>query len=313
MSEERLLVYIGISRRRFYDWKQAHGEPRKYSDNFIRTNMITNQEKEAIIDFYLCHPSDGYRRCAYMMIDQDIAYVQPSSVYRVLSKAGVMRNRKAKESKKGTGFVQPLKAHEQWHSDITNITAGDTVYYLISILDGYSRSIIAWELRESMKVQDVNIVFQKSKELYPEARPRCISDNGSQYKCKEFSQFITRNEYSHTSTSPYYPQSNGKQERFHGSLKKECIRVNCPLSMADAKRLIGEYIEYYNTQRLHSSIYYIAPHDRLNGLTQQILDKRDQKLKLAKQKRMESNSIISMEPHFSKNNAMEGEVGGMRG
>ena len=281
LSEKFLLAYMDVNRRKFFSWKQVYGEPRKYSDNFIRYNMITNQEKELVIDFYKSHPQDGYRRCAYMMIDQDIAFIPPSSIYRILKKAGVLRSRNTKKSKKGTGFVHALKAHEQWHSDITNVAIGDTVYYLISILDGYSRSIISWELRTHMKVKDVNVVFQKAKESYPDATPRCITDNGSQYKCKEFSKFIARNEYSHTTTSPYYPQSNGKQERFHGSLKSECIRIKCPMNIDDANRIIEEYIEYYNTTRLHSAICYIAPHDKLNGKQDSILKQRDEKLEQA--------------------------------
>lgn len=290
MSEEGLLSFIGISRKKFFNWKQVYGEPRKYSDNFSRINMITAEEKELIIDFYRKHPLDGYRRCAYMMIDKDIAFVQPSSVYRILKEADVMRSRTVKSSSKGTGFVQPLKPHEQWHSDISNVTAGDTVYHLISIIDGYSRSVIAWHLREKMKTFDVNIVFQKAKELYPDARPRCISDNGKQYKCQEFAQFISRNEYSHTTTSPYYPQSNGKQERFHGTIKKECIRIQCPLNLDDAKKIIEKYIQYYNKERLHSAISYIAPHDKLDGKEAIIFAKRDQKLKLAKENRARVNT-----------------------
>lgn len=292
MSEEGLLLFIGISRKKFFNWKKVYGEPHKYSDNFSRVNMITAEEKENIIDFYRKHPLDGYRRCAYMMIDKDIAYVQPSSVYRILKEAGVMRSRTVKSSSKGTGFVQPLKAHEQWHSDISNVTAGDTVYHLISIIDGYSRSVIAWDLRASMKTFDVNLVFQKAKELYPDVRPRCISDNGKQYKCQEFAQFISRNEYSHTTTSPYYPQSNGKQERFHGTIKKECIRIQCPLTLGDAKRIIEKYILYYNTERLHSAISYIAPHDMLDGKETIIFDLRDEKLKIAKENRARVNTDI---------------------
>jgi len=289
LPECLLISFLGINRKKFYEWKQVYGTPRQYSNNFSRENMITDEEKNNVISFYQEHTNDGYRRCAYMMIDQGVAYVQPSSVYRILKEACVMRSFKRKPSKKGTGFVQPSKAHEQWHSDISNVTAGDTVYHLINIIDGYSRTVIAWALRESMKVADVNIVFQKAKERYPDARPRCISDNGSQYKCKEFAQFISRNEYSHTTTSPYYPQSNGKQERWHGSIKRECIRVQCPLDKKDAVKIIGNYVEYYNQTRLHSAINYIAPLDKLNGRESAILTDRDKKLEMAKLQRKEGH------------------------
>lgn len=289
LSESHLLKLLKFDRKKFYTWKQAYGRPWLYSCNLPSLEQITEQEKEAVINFYKEHPNDGYRRCAYLMIDQDIAYIQPSSVYRILTEAGVMRSRTAKISSKGNGFTQPLAAHEQWHSDITNVTCGDTVYHLISIIDGYSRAVIAWSLREKMKTKDVNIVFQKATELFPEETPRCITDNGSQYKSREFTQFIARNQYSHTTTAPYYPQSNGKQERFHGSLKSECIRVMAPMNKADAERIIDQYVKYYNNQRLHSATSYVTPSDMLKGRQKQILELRDHKLKEAKIHRRKFN------------------------
>ena len=287
LSELFLLKLIGIDRRKFFDWKQAYGHSWEVGQNLPKSHWIRPWEKELIINFYLNNEHDGYRRCAYMMMDQDLVYVAPSTVYVTLKDAGVIRSRNVKKSKKGTGFEQPLKPHEHWHSDITNVSIGDTIYFLISIIDGYSRSVIAWDLRKSMKSQDVGIVFQKAKEKYPYAKPRCISDNGKQYKCKEFRTFIANNGYSHVTTSPYYPQSNGKQERFHGSLKSECIRLKCPLTMEDAIKVISEYIEHYNENRLHSSINYIAPLDKLNGKELSILTRRDENLKKMRSKRRE--------------------------
>lgn len=262
------------------------------SDNLPKSNHVSLEEKGAIVDFYKNHENDGYRRCAYMMIDQDIAYCSPSTVYSILKKAGAIRSRTVKKSKKGTGFHQPSAPHKHWHSDITNVTIGDIVYFLISILDGYSRAVIAWDLRSQMKSKDVGIVFQKAKEKYPNVAPRCISDNGKQYKCKEFKRFVSENGYTHVTTSPYYPQSNGKQERFHGTLKRECIRIECPLTKEDADRIIGEYIDSYNHHRLHSAIGYIAPIDKMNNKEQEIFNKRDRKLK---QRRLERKTI-----HLSK-------------
>lgn len=290
LSESALLKLIGLARRKFFDWKNSYGREWKAGFNLPRGHWVQEWEKEAVVDFYTKHDLDGYRRCAYMMMDEDIVYIAPSTVYSILKNHGVMRTRTVKRSKKGTGFEQPLKAHEHWHSDITNVTVGDTVYFLISIIDGYSRSVIEWDLRESMKSQDVGIVFQKAKERYPDAAPRCISDNGKQYKCREFRDFVTSNGYTHVTTSPYYPQSNGKQERFHGTLKTECVRVKCPLTKVDAKNVIGDYIEYYNNERLHSAIGYVAPHDKLNGREKVIWNHRDSRLK---ERRLERKQLAA--------------------
>lgn len=219
------------------------------------------------------------------MLDQNIVAVSPTSVWRVLSKAGLLEKWNKKPSKKGTGFVQPLRPHEHWHVDISYINICGTFFYLCSLLDGCSRYIVHWEIREQMTETDVEIIIQKAKEKFPEARPRIISDNGPQFIAKDFKEFIRLSGMTHVRTSPFYPQSNGKLERFHKTLKGECIRAKTPLSLDDARRLVAEYIEHYNTVRLHSAIGYIAPADRLNGKEKEIFKERDWKLEAAREQR----------------------------
>ena len=220
-----------------------------------------------------------------MMLDRNIVAVSPASVWRILSKAGLLEKWNKKPSKKGTGFVQPLLPHEHWHIDISYINICGTFFYLCSLLDGCSRYIIHWEIREQMTETDVEIIIQKAKEKFPEARPRIISDNGPQFIAKDFKEFIRLSGMTHVRTSPYYPQSNGKLERFHKTIKGECIRPKTPLSLDDAKRLVTEYIEHYNTVRLHSAIGYIAPADKLNGKDKETFKERDQKLEAAREQR----------------------------
>jgi putative transposase len=155
----------------------------------------------------------------------DIVAVSPSSVWRVLSQAGLLSKWNGKPSKKGTGFAQPLEAHQHWHIDVSYLNISGTFYYLCSILDGYSRYIVNWDIRESMTEAGIEIILQGATELYPEARPRIISDNGPQFIAKDFKEFIRISGMTHVRTSPFYPQSNGKIERWHKSLKGECIRI----------------------------------------------------------------------------------------
>ncbi len=279
---------MNVNRRKFYDWKKAYGQGWKVQNNLPKSHFLEQWERDKIVEFYREHQHDGYRRCTYMMIDQDIVYTTPSTVYSVLKKAGAMRTKYGSPSKKGSGFNQPNSPHSQWHSDITNVTIGVDCYYLISILDGYSRAVIAWDLRKEMKTPDIGIVFQKAKELYPNVYPRCITDNGKQYKCKEFTKFIKDNQYSHTTITPYYPQSNGKQERMQGSIKFECLRIKSPTSYLDAKVILEKYIKYYNTKRLHSAIGYIAPFDKMAGKEKEIWRNRDNKIE---QRRLDRQSV----------------------
>ena len=125
--------------------------------------------------------------------------------------------------------MQPLAIHEYWHIDISNLNIKGTFYYLCSVLDGCSRYIVHHEIRESMKESDVEMVLQRAKEKYPAARPRIISDNGPQFIAKDFKEFIRISGMTHVRTSPYYPQSNGKLERWHKTLKGECVRPGSPL------------------------------------------------------------------------------------
>jgi transposase InsO family protein len=220
-----------------------------------------------------------------MMLDQDIVAISPASTWRILSKAGLLDRWNKKPSKKGTGFIQPLTPHEHWHVDISYLNICGTFYYLCSLLDGCSRYIVNWEIRTQMLESDVQIIIERAKEKFPEARPRIISDNGPQFIAKDFKEFIRLSGMTHVRTSPYYPQSNGKLERFHKTLKGECIRPKTPLSLDDARRLVAEYIGHYNNVRLHSAIGYIAPVDKLNGRDKEIFKERDQKLEAAREQR----------------------------
>lgn len=145
-------------------------------------------------------------------------------------------------------------------------------------------------LKEQMTELNLEIILQKARELFPSTFPRIISDNGPQFIARDFKEFINIMEMSHVRTSPYYPQSNGKIERFHRSLKSECIRPNCPLSLDDARRLLSRYVHYYNCQRLHSAIFYISPFDKLQGNSDIIFAERKDKLLFARNLRSSQTS-----------------------
>lgn len=237
------------------------------------------------MDFHEKNPLEGYRRLTFMMIDADEVCVGPSTTYRVLSAAGRLDRWNPRPSKKGSGFQQPLRPHEHWHIDIAYVNVGGTFYYLCSILDGFSRAIVHWELRESMKEDDVEVVVQRARERFPGVTPRLISDNGPQFIARDFKTFIREVGMTHVRTAPYYPQSNGKLERYHRSLKESAIRPACPSTYEEADRLIGGFVLHYNTVRLHSAIGYIAPADKLAGRADDILSVRDQRLEQARQRR----------------------------
>jgi transposase InsO family protein len=257
----------------------------EHNGQIPRDWWIEEWEKKAIIDYHDRHPLEGYRRLTFMMLDDDIVAVSPSTTYRVLKAARRLDRKTNTSSKKGTGFEQPEKAHKHWHVDISYLNLGGTFYFLISVLDGYSRYIVHWEIREKMEEQDVEVVVARALEKHPGVKPRIISDNGPQFIAKDFKIFIRVFGLSHVRTSPYYPQSNGKLERFHGILKQECIRPSCPATIEEAERRVREFVEHYNNVRLNSAIGYITPADKLAGLDGVIADERDRKLEEARKRR----------------------------
>jgi len=144
-----------------------------------------------------------------------------------------------------------------------------------------------------MTEADVQIVLQRARERYPQAAPGVISDNGPQFVAKDFKEFIRVAGMTHVKTSPYYPQGNGKIERWHGTQKRECIRPGVLLSLEDARRVVKECVEHYNTVRLNSAIGYIAPADKINGRERQIYKERDQKLEAARRLRKEKRQAAA--------------------
>ena len=281
----KFITWLGIRSSKFYQWQQRYGRVNEHNGWIPRDFWLEAWEKEAIIQYHHEHPLEGYRRLTFMMLDGDVVAVSPSSVWRVLRNAGLLSRWKGKPSLKGTGFMQPLQPHEHWHVDVSYINVSGTFYYLCSVLDGCSRYVVHWDLRESMTEADVEIILERAKEKYPEAKPRIISDNGPQFIARDFKEFIRISGMTHVRTSPYYPQSNGKLERWHQSVKSECIRPLTPLTLEDARRLIQRYVDYYDGVRLHSAIGYVTPADRLVGRQAEIHAARDRKLEQARQLR----------------------------
>jgi putative transposase len=281
----RFIPWLGVTASKFYDWQQRYGRVNEHNSWIPRDFWLEAWEKEAIISFHLKNPLEGYRRLTFMMLDADVVAASPASVWRVLKQAGLLARWNRQPSRKGTGFEQPLRPHQHWHIDVSYINLCGTFYYLCSVLDGYSRSIVHWDLRESMKEADIERILERAKENYPEARPRMISDNGPQFMARDFKEFIRLSGMTHVRTSPYYPQSNGKIERWHKSLKQECIRPLTPLTLDDARRLIQSYVDHYNTVRLHSALGYVTPQAMLLGHQAEIHAERDRKLEQARRLR----------------------------
>jgi putative transposase len=167
-------------------------------------------------------------------------------------------------------------------------------------LDGCSRFLVHGELRQTMTEADVEQIIQRVREKFPDVTPRIISDNGPQFIARDFKEFIRICGMTPARTSPYYPQSNGKIERWHRILKEECIRPGTPLTLEDARRIVAKFVEHDNTVRLHSAIGYVTPQDKLHGRDKEIWAARDRKLEAARERRKQKR-------HAARQAAVDGQ------
>jgi putative transposase len=283
-----MVLWLGIAPSKFYDRRKRYGRVNYHNGSMPRDHWPEPWEREAIVVFHDKYPLEGYHRLTFMMIDQDIVAVSPATTYRVLKAADRIGRRAAAPSSKGKGFVQPETPHKHWHIDISHLNICGTFYYLCSILDGFSRSIVHWEIQETMRESQVEIIVQRGLEKYPGVHPRIISDNGPQFVARDFKTFVREVGLNHVRTSPYYPQSNGKKERFYQTLKGEALRPQTPLSLEQARRVVEHFVEYYNEVRLHSAIGYVTPRDMVEGRAKAIHAERDRKLEEARDRRQKA-------------------------
>jgi transposase InsO family protein len=229
------------------------------------------------------------------MVDKNIAFVSCSSVYNIIKRYNLGKKWAEAIEMKKYGFDQPKTVHEQWHIDFSYIKINGAFYYFLSILDGFSRKMLNWRLCENMAGINAEILVAQTKELYPEAKNvRLISDNGSQFISKDFEELLVLLEFDHTLTSANHPQSNGKLERFHRTLKSEHVRRSAYLNYQDACIRMAKWIAYYNCERLHSAIYYLTPNDVFNNRTSVRLAERKEKL---------HNAFISRKEYWQTKNA----------
>ena len=281
--------YLSLNSTTYYNWQKRSISGRLEDEKPIGRNpdRLLDWEREAIIDYYLSHQDQGYRRLTYRMIDEDIVYVSPSSVYRCLKAAGLLmrwseyiplRNRPA----------DPYAPNQKWHTDLMMIEINDCLYYYQGIIDAYSRYIIAWDIHAEGTALNTSMVLQSAYDGSPEGiNPVVIADNGPEFIGKEFREIIKQKKGKDVRITAYHPQSNGIEERFHRTLREEGVtRYN---DIIDAKIKMGEWIDYYNNKRLHSAISYMPPAIWHYGNPKVLSQERKEKLIQAKQERRTIN------------------------
>lgn len=293
-----MLLWASISSSKYYNWRKRQEHENAHNGRIPKGHWLLRWEVQAIIDYRRDHMEEGYRRLTYMMLDENVVAVSPSSVYRVLKYHNLLLSAWRHHKTKGKGFNQPTKPHQHWHLDISYINFKGTFVYLAALIDGYSRYIVHHEIRLSIEALDVEVMLERARAKFPGVKPVLITDNGPQFIAVEFGLYLQFVGITHRKTRFFYPQSNGKIERFFQTCKNEAVRRQSYLSLEDLERQIAEYIVYYNDVRLHSANGYVAPRDMLEGRQMAIFNDRRQKLHQANEnrKRQRTQSGISFEP-----------------
>lgn len=284
----RILHRLGLSRARYRDWVKRAGREalRDRSTAAPACEAILPEEKHAVIGYALAHPKEGYRRLAWQMIDADVAYLSPSSVYRVLSEADLLYRWK-RSVRSGEAPPRPTAPHERWHTDLMYLRIADSWYFLVTVLDAYSRYVVHWELLTTMTAADVRRVVQQALEA-THAHPAIVTDNGSQFTAAEFKDLVRRFSIAHIRIRTCHPESNGTVERYQRTTR-DALAEEELVNLARAREVIAAWVRHYNEERLHAGIGYLPPAEYYRGNPAARQTERAQKLARARETRRTVN------------------------
>ena len=248
---------------------------------------ILPEEKEAAVAFALEHPREGYRRLAWMMVDEDVAYLSPSSVYRIPSLGADLLHRWKRSQRSGEPPPEPTAPNERWHTDLMYLRIGDSWYFLVTVLDAYSRYVVHWELLTTKTAAAVRVVI-----------PGRAEEDGSEGRDRHGQRDPVHGEglraagagleLEHIRIRTYHPESNGKLERFHRSTRDALDETDL-VNLSRAREIIGGWVEFYNTERLHAGLEYLPPAEYGEGEPEARLEERREKLERARERRERVN------------------------
>jgi len=306
LSVKQTLAELEVPRSTFYRWYRLYQEegPEGLIDQKPNPrqfwNRIPKQVKAQVVDLALKHPEKSSRQIAWEFVDEMKYFISEASVYRILKGFDLIQSPAFEIVSAKKKFEQPTKkVNELWQTDFTQFKVQDWGwYYLSTILDDYSRYIIAWKLSPTMGERDVEetleLALQKTglEQARVRHRPRLLSDNGPAYLSKDLKKYLKRKNINHIRGRPYHPQTQGKIERWHRSLKN-VVKLQNYYSPSELEKAIGEFVEYYNHERYHESIDNLTPSDVYSGKSKEVLTQREQIKQDTLARRRRSNLLIS--------------------
>ena len=282
---------LGLPRATVYRWRERAGQGQLADRVAVPSRRAvppTPQEAEVVVAYARCNALLGYKRLAWAMVDENVAFLRPWMVYQVLAKAGLLgRRRPAPE-----GLRRPAEADhpdQRWHTDLLTLYFAGRWYWLVDVLDAYSRYLVYCQVLLTARADVVQLAVQRTLEtldgrLRLPREPEIVHDRGPQFRAREWRAFVQSAGMTDVATLPHHPQSNGRDERFHRTLREE-VPIEDDDDLYRVRELIQAYRVYYNERRPHSALRCLRPVDYYRGNPEARLAERAQKLQLAAEAR----------------------------
>jgi transposase InsO family protein len=288
---DEILQKLTLSSATYYRWRGRQQEDEltdQVAGSRPKAPLPTPKEVAAARGFALAHPKMGYKRLAWQMVDEDVAYLRPYQVYRLLKERDLLRpwNRSASEPLRRP--PAPDHPDQVWHVDLMYVWIASRWYYLVDILDGYSRFLVHWSLNTTMLADTVTLTVQEALDRLSERQagePKLVHDHGSQFISAEWRAFVEGAGVTDIKTRVAHPQSNGRLERLHRTHREEGLTEEALEAYHQALEAMTNCSDYYNYRRPHTALKYLCPADYYRGDPQARLSEREEKLVQAVQAR----------------------------
>ena len=300
MPIKESLKHLGISRGSYYRWKreQAWTRNNKEPTPPVQAYEALPEERQSVIEYALEHPEVRHRELAWRMIDEDVAYLSASTVYRILREESLMASPRGRRKRYREEMEKACAPDEIWGTDLMYLKIGERTYYLVNFIDEYSRYVVHWELLSRMDGHSVSLAAQRALERLPRneqgellRKPTIRSDNRSGFICGEFTGLLTHHGLTHHRIKPHCPEENGVVERYNRTMR-EGIEEHDLSGRYDSEAVIESLVDHYTTVRLHSSLEFQTPTTWYSGDPQSVRDCRQRKLTQARHRRKEINPNI---------------------
>jgi len=285
----QILQALGVPRAVYYSWRDRAKTDRLADtpSQAPRTAQLLPHEREAIMTYAQDHPTLGYRRLAWSMVDAAVAMAPLSAVYDVLRSAGTLYQ----PPREDTTLRRPPAAtrpDQRWHLDVLYLWVLGRWYFLGTVIDAYSRYGVGWDLCGQLTDDAMALVLRQALDRTPGARPEIVTDNGAEFVGRDFLLACKAESLKHIRTRVHHPQSNGRLERYNRTFREEGWAGATPEDYPAAYALITEWVQTYNTVRLHSALHYLTPWEYYRGDPENRLATRRSQLQEARTRRREA-------------------------